>query len=338
MQSAATAPVTPDRLMAIGHGFWLSQILSVAAHYDFFTLISLGHRTAADVAVQAGTNQTGTRMVLDSLVSVDLLRKEGETYALGPEAEAFLVEGRPGCVAPLLADHPQLLWQDWGRLREELKDHRPKAQFMDQAEAQKFFPRLIRIIMPLGLGPSDALAEHLGAGTTRTGLRILDVGAGSAAWTMPFARRDRQAQVTAFDLPLVLKDTREIVAEAGLAERYRMEAGDLNDADFGDGHYDLAVLGNICHGLTPDQNRSLFARLHKALARGGQIVIADMIPNEQRSGPPFAVMFALNMYLETGGDTYTLSQYGGWLREAGFSQPVTFDTRRSHSPIILAER
>lgn len=44
----------------------------------------------------------------------------------------------------------------------------------------------------------------------------------------------------------------------------------------------------------------------------------------------------MNMYVNGGADTYTLSEYTAWLRDAGFSQVTTYDTGRSHSPIILA--
>lgn len=337
MQPAATSVVSPDRLMALGHGFWVSQILASASHCKFFTLIARGRRTADAIAAEARTDPDGTRMVLDALVAVEVLRKEDGGYALTPEADAFLVEGRPGNLAPMLAGHVEVLWKDWGRLREALEKRPEKtAAYTSEPGAEAFFSRLIRIIMPLALGPADALAEHLGVGITRRGLRILDVGAGSGAWTQPFARRDPQAVITAFDLPHVLDEGRKIVGEAGLAGRYRFEAGDLTTADFGERRYDLAMLGNICHGLTPDQNRDLFKRLHRALAPGGQMVIADMIPNEERTGPPFPLLFAVNMYLMTGGDTYPLSDYAAWLREAGFQAPTTYDTKRSHSPLILA--
>ncbi|MGH9408851.1 MAG: methyltransferase [Vicinamibacterales bacterium] len=344
MTATSTAPaaaaVTPDRLMAMAHGFWVSQILASAAHYRFFTHISNGASTAEAVAAAAGTDPAGTRMVLDSLASVDVLRKHDRTYSLAPDADAFLVEGRPADLSAMIADHPMLLWQEWGKLRDALKarPHAAMAEYAENADAEAFFGKLIRVIMPLALGPADAVAEHLGVGTTRKGLRILDVGAGSGAWTMPFARRDGAAEITAFDLPHVIKETQRIVDESGLGARYRMQPGDLGRDDFGNARYDVAVLGNICHGLTPEQNLDLLRRLHRALAPGGVLVIADMVPNEQRSGPPFPVLFAVNMYLLTGGDTWPFSTYETWLTETGFSRPRAFDTHRSHSPVIIADR
>jgi len=46
-----------------------------------------------------------------------------------------------------------------------------------------------------------------------------------------------------FDLPHVVQDTAQILKEVGLTAQYRIEAGDLTTADFGEACYDLAMLG-----------------------------------------------------------------------------------------------
>ena len=237
----------------------------------------------------------------------------------------------------MIAGYPPLMWDDWGRLREALKTGRPVSVVDDAASSGEFFAKLIRMIMSLSLGPADAVAEHLGIGSTVTGARILDVGAGSCAWTIPFARRDRTAAITAFDLQPVLAEAAKIVKELGVAESFRMQPGDYRREEFGT-DYDVVVFGNICHIETPDANRQLMARAHRALKSGGRLIIGDMLPNEERTGPPFPVMFAINMFLHGAGDTYTFSEYRSWLREAGFAGVETYDTHRSHSPVIVAKR
>lgn len=63
-----------------------------------------------------------------------------------------------------------------------------------------------------------------------------------------------------------------------------------------------------------------------------------MLPNEERTGPPFPIMFGINMLLHCQGDTYTFGEYRRWLREAGFKDVDAYDTHRSHSPVILATK
>jgi ubiquinone/menaquinone biosynthesis C-methylase UbiE len=338
MADAAARPTGPDRLLAMGTGYWVTQILRAAAHYKLFTLIAKGHTTADAIAGAAQIDPRGTRVVLDSLVALDILTKHENTYGLTPDADAFLVEGRPGDVTPMLEIHAGLTYDDWGRLTEALRDPTSVRYYRDLDKSAEFFAKLIRGIMPLGLGAADATAQHLGIGTERKGARVLDVGVGGAAWSIPFAKRDATARVTGFDTPQVLVETKKIVSEFGVMGQFSLQPGDLMKDDLGDSAFDIVILGNICHGLTPEQNRELLERTYRALAPGGRLVIADMLPNEARTGPPFPVLFAVNMFVMGGEDTYPLSEYRKWLADAHYRDAEVFDTKRSHSPVIIASK
>lgn len=89
--------------------------------YDFFTHIAHGHDTAAAVASAAGADPRGTRMILDSLVALEFLTKQDGRYGLTPDTDAFLVRDRPASMVEMIAGHPPLMWDDWGRLRDALK-------------------------------------------------------------------------------------------------------------------------------------------------------------------------------------------------------------------------
>lgn len=336
--ATAAGPTGPDRLLALGTGYWVSQIVRAAAHYKFFTLIAKGHTTVDAIAAAAKTDARGTRMVLDSLVALDVLTKRANVYGLTADADAYLVEGRPGDLTPMLDVQTALTYQDWAGLTDALRDPTKIRQYGDLDEAADFFPKLIRAILPLGLGAADATAEHLGIGTRRKGARVLDIGIGGAAWSIPFARRDATTRVTGFDIPAVLAHTKQIVSEFGVGSQFSFVPGDLLKDDFGDATFDLVILGNICHGLSAEQNRDLLTRTWRALAPGGQLVIADMIPNEERTRPPFPVLFAVNMFVMGGEDTYPMSDYRKWLAESGYRDVEAFDTRRSHSPVIIASK
>ena len=336
--STATGATGPDRLLAMGTGYWVSQIMRAAAHYKFFTLIAKGHATVDAIAAAAQTDPRGTRMVLDSLVALDVLTKRGKAYGLTPDADTYLVEGRSADLTPMLEGHTALTYQNWNQLTDALRDPTKVRQYGDLDEAADFFPKLIRAILPLGLGAADATAEHLGIGSRRKGARVLDIGVGGAAWSIPFARRDANVRVTGFDIPEVLAHTKQIVSEFGVDRQFSFVQGNLIKDDFGDSTSDIVILGNICHGLTPDQNRDLLKRTRRALVPGGQLVIADMIPNEERTRPPFPVLFAVNMFVMGGEDTYPMSDYRNWLAESGYRDVEAFETHRSHSPVIIASK
>ena len=171
------------------------------------------------------------------------------------------------------------------------------------------------------------------------GRHVLDIGAGSAVWSLAFAQRDPEARVTVADWPLVIERvTKKCVAREGASDRYDYLTGNFRHADFGEGQFDVAILGHICHSEGPVRTQELLARVHRALKPRGHILIADLIADDERQEAGYPLLFAVNMLVNTEeGDTFTLAEYREWLLAAGFQQVRTLQAPSS-SPLILASR
>jgi cyclopropane fatty-acyl-phospholipid synthase-like methyltransferase len=136
------------------------------------------------------------------------------------------------------------------------------------------------------------------------------------------------------DWPNVLEVTKRFAAEQGLAERFSYIAGDMNTVEFGTG-YDVAVLGHILHSDGEKNSRALLKKVAKALAPGGTIAIAEYLVNEDRTGPPMGLFFAINMLVNTDeGDTYSFEEISQWLAEAGFTNPRKIEPGGPASVIV----
>jgi hypothetical protein len=61
----------------------------------------------------------------------------------------FLVRGRETTIVDMIAEHPPLMWSDWGRLREALETGQPVTTVDDASAGSEFFPKLVRMIMSL---------------------------------------------------------------------------------------------------------------------------------------------------------------------------------------------
>ena len=275
-------------------------------------------------------------MLLDALAGFGLLTKSGGRYELTPHARQYLVRESED-YAGGLAEMGRMI-EAWTHLDECVRTGRPVHRVEAQEQAEEFFPMLVRTLHVVNREPARRTAEALGTGTRSKGLRVLDVAAGSGVWGIAFAEADGEARVTAQDFPGVLPTTREYVRRHGLEERFDFLAGDLKEVDFGEAQYDLALLGNIVHSEGEESSRDLFRRLRRALKDGGRIVIIDMLPDDARTGPPYQLIFALNMLVNTErGDTYTLADYTRWLNDAGFPRVETADIG-SHSPAVIGYR
>jgi hypothetical protein len=101
--------------------------------------------------------------------------------------------------------------------------------------------------------------------------------------------------------------------------------GDFTRDLLGDG-FDLVFMSAIVHSNSAGENRDLIRRAAAALTPCGQLVVQEFIVDEERTGPPFAVLFALNMLVGTAaGDTYTESEVRQWMGEAGISSVTRKD-------------
>lgn len=181
------------------------------------------------------------------------------------------------------------------------------------------------------------MAAHLQLEANSSKIKILDLAAGAGVWGIALAQSSPGVQVTAVDWPGVLPVTRQHVEKFGLADQFEYCAGDLLEVNF-PAEIDVAVLGHIVHLEGEARSRALFKKLHAALKPGRTIVIAEFTPNATRTGPPQALIFAVNMLVNSlHGDTFPFVEVESWLNESGFVNAREIPCP-GPAPLILATR
>lgn len=328
--------VTPDRLMQFAWGYAPTLIIEAAVRERLFDRLEREPRSAAELAQATGASARGLRAVLNALVALDLLKRMGDRYALTPESAAFLVSSRPGYRGSFFDHHTRHLLPQWMQLSEVLRSGCP-ARKTNDAHGANYFAEFVESLFPVNETAATALAQHLGVDMAAAPLSVLDIGAGSGVWGIALARLSSHVRVRAVDWPEVLEVTRRVAVREGVAERLTTVPGDFLDADFGQGHQ-IATLGHILHSEGPDRIRQLLRKTWEALAPCGVIAIQEFLPNDDRTGPPHALIFAVNMLVNTeAGDTYTVAEITTWLREAGFVDTRSLEVA-APSPLILANK
>jgi ubiquinone/menaquinone biosynthesis C-methylase UbiE len=333
MRQEDVALAGPESLLQISFSFAPARVLATGLQLRVFSHIDAGNKGALEIAQAAGASERGMRYLLDALVGFQLLSKAGEGYELTPLSAQYLVRDKPDYIGGVLES--ERWFEAWTHLTEVVRTGHPPHRIEAQEVAEQFFPLLVRSLHVANREPARRAAQALGAGTSQTGMRVVDVACGSGIWGIAIAETDPQARITAQDFPGMFETTREYLKRHGVEDRFDFLPGDLKQVDFGEDRFDLALLGNIVHSEGERSSRDLFRRLHRALSPGGRIVVIDMIANDERTGPPFPLLFALNMLLNTEeGGTYTLAEYTEWLNEAGFGRVETADIG-SHSPLVI---
>jgi ubiquinone/menaquinone biosynthesis C-methylase UbiE len=316
--STTAEGLSPRPLMRILGDFANSQILDAAIEYDFFTLIHKGLRTSEEIAGEAGTNPRATRIVLDSLLALAMVEKRVGKYSLTPISERFLVRGKPSYIGDFryvaLA-----LWDGMAHLKESLKTGKPLSR-MDTGAELPVWEKLVLGIIPIAEPAANALCDILRIGVEKKRRRVLDIAGGSSIFGMTILSRDRSAEVTQLDWPNVNAVAKKLNRERGFEGMVRFIDGEFRSATIEENYYDLVLASNFCRFESPAGNQKLFQKAYRALKPGGQVVVNDFLPNEERTGPTFALRFSVYTLTHTPeGECWTLSQYSEWLKAAGFT-------------------
>jgi len=326
------AGVLPDDLNSALRGFQESRVLLTAVELDLFTAVGKGAR-AEEISARIGSNPRATEMLLNALVAMRWLTKQDAIFGNSPSsARYFVVDSADDSrVATLHLAH---LWRTWSTLTECV---RAGASVSRQEVADRGEEWTQAFIAAMHRNARARAPLVVGAVGTEGVTRMLDVGGGSGAYSIAFARAKENLLVDLLDLAKVIPIAQGHIESAGLTARIRTRPGDLRTDKFGEG-YDLVFVSAICHMLGVEENKDLTKRCFAALAPKGRLVIQDFVLEPDRTAPKSAALFALNMLVGTeAGSTYTEAEYAGWLKEAGF-QDVRHVRLPGPSGLIIGAR
>lgn len=309
-----------DRLMFLQEAVATTAALRAADSLGVLARIDAGAVDAVRLARECDIGERGVHALLAALAALGLV----EATLDG----SFRAVARLGQLGALL--------RAWEGLAEAIRDDRPARRTDTIEGAERFYPN---VVLQLGSWLAE-VAECAADRFEGSGLRVLDVGAGSAPWSRALARRDPACRVTAVDLPEVLEVTRRAVETDCVASQFRYLGGDAFTLELELGAYDLAIVANFCHLFGESQNRRLLSRLRDTLHTGGVLAILDQVPNERHDGPRPVVLYGLGLLVRTSqGRVYPFSTYAAWLHQAGYEAVELSDLPSSPpTSLIIARR
>lgn len=318
----------PEPLALRIRAFQESRVFLTAIELDLFNAVGAG-ATAAQVAAALATDPRATEMLMHALVSLGMLEKQGDVFRNSPDATRYFVSTSPDDHRMALM-HIVNLWTRWTSLTDCVRTGAAAPDRSDLArQSADSTEAFIAAMHSNASERAPAVVEAVGIRGVR---RLLDIGGGSGAYSIAFARANPELRAEILDLASVVPIAQRYIGRAGVTDRVTPRVGDLRAGNFGAG-YDLVIIFAICHMLDEQENADLIAHSFAALAPGGRLVIQDFLLNPDRTGPPMSALFALNMLVGTArGNTYTEEQYRSWMRAAGFDEIRRHDL---HGPASL---
>ncbi len=314
------AEPSPDRQQILEDmaAFMPACVIGAAAELDVWSIVGDQGQTASHLARRLKADLRATTMLLDALAALGLLDKQAGHYSVPPRLTAWLCEGSPDSVLPMLRHRMNIL-RGWAQLAWVVRAGIPapqQASIRGPAADRAAFVAAMHTVS----GPAaDELVARLGPPPLT---HLLDVGGASGTWTLAFLRAAPDARATLFDLPDAVEQARRRIAQSEFAGRVTLAAGDFYTDPLPTGA-DYAWVSAIVHQHSREHNRALFAKVYAALSPGGRIGIRDVVMQPDKAHPLEGALFAINMLANTeSGGTFSFAELAADLQAAGFVEPA----------------
>jgi len=322
------AEVTPDHIMQIGMGFWASKALLSAVELGVFTYLADGPKTGPEIERSLGLHPRGTYDLLDTLVALGLLARDGDgvagQYRNTAETAEFLDRNSPQCIGGILEMANARLYRFWADLTPALKTGKPQNQikhsgrpmfdelYADPARLEQF----IEAMASISTAKFAALADKFDFSPYST---LADIGGASGQLSCLVASRHTQLTCRSCDLSVVKPIAERNIRKRGLSERVQADVIDFFSDEFPKA--DVITMEMILHDWNLDRKKMLIAKAYRALPKGGALIAVENIIDDERRKNAFGLLMSLNMLIEFGDAfDFTGADFTGWCREAGFSR------------------
>jgi hypothetical protein len=280
---------------------------------ELFTPLAARPMTARELADALGVGVTRLEPLLYALSAANLLTVKDGQFANSPEADHFLVRGKPAYLGDLhsnyMARYHEVM-QTATTIRTGIPQARRDYTTMSTAEFEGFL---------MGLHPNACAAgsELLARFDFSACRNLVDVGGGSGGVALTLAAACPDLRVTVVELAQVTPITNRIIAQEGLTERVVTQDCDVVGQQMA-GTYDGAVLRSLIQVLSRGDARRVLHNVSKVLQPGSPIFVLGQVIDDSRVTPSNTAAYNLVFINQHDGQAYTESEYRSWMTEAGF--------------------
>jgi len=318
----AGGKLLPAQMLDLITGYWISQLVFVAAQLGLADLLNEGPKTAAQLAAATRTHPLALRRVLRALASVGVFSEiRGGRFKLTPLA-ATLRSGTPQSMrdfALMMVDDYN--WQVWQELPEIIRTAESAFARVHGMKTFEFFEQhpdkgqvFAQSMASISRTENPAVAEAGDFSKIRT---LVDVGGSQGHLLAEVLRANPRLKGILFDLPSAVERARKApyLNAKGIAGRVELVGGDFFQS-VPEGA-DAYMMKYVLHDWDDTLCVRILENCRRAMARGGRVLVVDtVIP--PGNGPHWGKLLDIAMLAGTGGRERTAAEFKELFAAAGF--------------------
>ena len=309
-------------LLQMINGYWVSQMIHVAARLGIADLLAAGPKHINELAETTGMHAPSLFRLLRALASLGVDAEDDQgRFNLTPLAEP-LRSGVPDSVrgwAVFTGDAQA--WRAWEELFYSVKTGKTAFPHVwgqqnweyraQNPEANDIFNEAMTSASYRRIGPVMAAYDFSGIHT------LVDVGGGHGAFIATILRRNPAMQGILFDLPHVAAGAALALQEAGVASRCTVVAGSFMDEIPGGG--DAYLLSKVIHDWDDDQSITILKNCRQAMQTHSKLLLVEAVIPPGNT-PHIGKLTYINMLvINAGGRERTEDEFRTLLNVSGFS-------------------
>ncbi|MEX2580585.1 MAG: methyltransferase [Verrucomicrobiales bacterium] len=333
----------PTRILRYRDGIYAVDLLAAAiVEFRLFDYLADNPGTLASVVEHYGWDERPADVLLTLCKANGFAKEDAEgILAVTDTAREHLCQASPWNLSayfaslrdrPVVADFVRVLQTGrpahWSGLDEAGGDWHDA--MLDPDFARTFTAAMDCRGVFLGKKLADAVAEW-----TVGENRLLDVGGGSGVYACALAANAPQLEAVVLEQEPVAGVARECIAERELADRVRVEVGDMFEDPWPEA-CDLHLFSNVMHDWDKPAIAALLERSRDSLVCGGHVLVHEAFLNKAKNGPLPVAEYSCILAHSTRGRCYSTAEMAELIRAAGFDVIAHRDTAADRGVIVGA--
>lgn len=317
--------------------FHESALLHFAVHNGIFDMLEKP-ALSNDIAEKKEWNKEKTRILLNSLVTLNLIQKKSDKFKNTTSTAKYLTERSPDKVTSVI-NHQRLQWEMWGNIENTLSKKGSKKYFQENRFKKDEVANSTFNLAMKQLS-NDQTDELYNLGLIKNGDFIIDICGGHGTYLIKLAKKLNKIRGEVWDLPASKEFALKNIASEGVSNRISFSEKNIFKISGGlKAKANVVLLNDCLHYFPKDKIKSLFEIIKTVILEGGHLLILTPTLYKNEIEPKAAALFSVNMMLNTEfGELHSTEWISKELKNIGLkttTQPIGSLGRIS---IIIAKK
>jgi hypothetical protein len=311
----------PGKIGQMLTGYWVAQMVYVAAKLDLAGRLAAGPRVADELAKETGTRPREMYRLLRGLASLGLFAELEPRRFQNTPLSATLIDGVPGSQRAMAVMTGEEHYSAWSELMYCLKTGKTG---IEKVYGKPLFEYLAANPEPAVTFDAAMTSVHgletpaMLAAYDFSGIQVLaDIGGGNGSLISATLQKHPGLKGLLYDQPHVIERSQKNIAAAGLAGRCQCVAGNFFESV--PAGPDAYLMRHILHDWDDAESIAILKTIRRAIgsnAQGKLLVLETVIP--PGNDPMFGKLLDLNMLVVPGGLERTELEYRELFAQADF--------------------